>query len=307
MRRWVPLGLMTLLAVLLLPWVAVSPVSAFDGVLVEGNPPLSESMVDRVRGFYEWLLDATMNEQQRSDFQQSLVDSWESGDAEQIANILDVLRNADEVDKYVESEKVLLREALQPDVLNQLRSQAGAGDVGAAWLLALYDWSHRPIAEGNPPLTRQVADATAEALTFMIAKAFGQEYEVPGADVKDSFAAALGDGYSSYAPEQQDAMASMPLYWAAIRVYWPNAPEEKRAQLRQEWKEQLSPLVQEGEGASGGAASSDPQPSSGSDPKPMSWAAFNTMQMARHQTFLSSVNLMRGNYSAVYSYGPGPT
>ncbi|HEX2987339.1 MAG TPA: hypothetical protein VHS06_04120 [Chloroflexota bacterium] len=306
MRRWVPLGLIPLLAVLLSSWVVVCPVSASDGVLVEGDPPLTDGMVARARGFYEWLLDARMNEEQRGDFQQSLVDSWESGDAGQIANILDVLNNADGVGGYSESEKALLRETIQPNVLDQLRSQAGEGDMGSAWLLALYDRSHQPIADGNPPLTRQVSDATAEALTFMIAKAFDQEYKVPGADVKDSFGVALVEGYSGYTPEEQEAMAGMPMYWAALGVYWPDAPEEKRAQLRQQWREQLSPLVQEDDASSGGQAASGQQPSSDSDPKPMGWVTFNTLQLAQHQTFLSSVNLIRGNYTAAYTYGLTP-
>ena len=64
-------------------------------VLVNGNPPLTQSMVDKGRDFIEWLFEAPLTAEQRRTVEASIIESWKTGDKEEIAGTLELLKSAD--------------------------------------------------------------------------------------------------------------------------------------------------------------------------------------------------------------------
>lgn len=184
--------------------VAVGPavVQAADEptVVAPGDPPLTREGIQRFTNLMEWLLDVPLTELQKQRIDESLRQSWADGDKEDIQSYVAVLALEAQTAALSPEERRLLREQAQPDVLKELRAQTD--DEGARWLLEIYDAGHQPIAEGKPPLTRQVTDAFVELFCFMLSEAAGMKLEAP-ADLRDEMAKSLAASYPDLTPEEQ--------------------------------------------------------------------------------------------------------
>jgi hypothetical protein len=65
-----------------------SAVGAQTGVLADGDPPLTVSMIDRLVGLFEWSLDIKFSAKDRADFQKTIVGYWKESDAKSIGGVL---------------------------------------------------------------------------------------------------------------------------------------------------------------------------------------------------------------------------
>lgn len=99
----------------------------------------------------------------------------------------------------------------------------------ARWALAVYESSHKIIAPGTPPLTRQGTDAYLETLFFMTGEVSGQQF-IPDRKMKDDWAKKLAANYPkmSVGPKQQ--IAGMPLYASTMRMAWEDHKERFNTQ-----------------------------------------------------------------------------
>ncbi|RPJ54219.1 MAG: hypothetical protein EHM23_29415 [Acidobacteria bacterium] len=220
------------------PAAAVAAASRPDKFPIPGNPPLTAEMVEKGVRLFEWLLDARLTEEQYKQFQDSLVRSWKTANSAEMSGTLGVLQFHAELGRKTELERNAMREALLDSYLALMRETPT--DVLSAWVLEIYYSSHTPIAQGNPPLTRQVADAYAEVNCFMISEVLGGEAFRADKAFKDQLATALVAEYSNFSPEQQKGYSRLPLAWASIRMTWSGLGESERATYRQQW----SPGVQ---------------------------------------------------------------
>ncbi|NSW56228.1 MAG: hypothetical protein HPY44_09450 [Armatimonadetes bacterium] len=206
-------------------------------VLAEGEPPLTDVMVSHFGNFLEWTLDATLTQQQRLEVRQSLLAAWQDKDAETITSTGDIVSLMEQLPTLSEADRKLLRESLSHELLSGAR--AAPQDPGNQWLLGIYDAAHVPLAQGNPPLTRQVTDALVEMVVFMVAEATGTEGLAATPEMRDEFAADLAAQWPALAPEEQAEASKLPIQWAALRVVWPTLDEEQKTQLRASWAEQF--------------------------------------------------------------------
>jgi hypothetical protein len=209
-------------------------------LLAPGDPPLTVELSDRATDFIEWLLDVPLTTEQRQTIREALIETWKGPDRENVQGVLDLLQLEAQVKELGEPQRLALREQLQPALVQQLRESPQ--DEGARWLLAIYETGHQPIAEGDPPLTRQVTDAYAEFIGFVVAQAMGQELAVP-AEFKDEFAKTLAAGYPKLSADERKELAQMPAAWAAVRMAWPELPDEQKQQYRARWAEGLKALL----------------------------------------------------------------
>src|SRR5207237_7987644 len=99
----------------------------------------------------------------------------------------------------------------------------------------IYDAAPQPIADGDPALTRQAADATIEVLFFMACQVEGGGTISPAKAVKDEWAKKLAEAYDAMEPAARQEIADMPVRWAALRLAWPGLPEDKRRELKEQW------------------------------------------------------------------------
>ena len=209
-------------------------------VLAPGDPALTEGMVDRLTGFFEWVLQAPVTAQQRTELRDMLVESWTQGNQADMAGMAEILDIEAQVAAHPPAERDLLREQIQPALLAELSKQPE--DEGARWVLGVYQAAHVPVAAGNPPLTRQVSDAYAEVLAFMIGQVLGNELS-SSTEFKDQFAQSLIADYPNYDAAAQANLAKMPLYWAAIRLAWPALPVEEQEAYRKQWAPGVTALL----------------------------------------------------------------
>jgi hypothetical protein len=200
-----------------------------DTLPIPGNPPLTEDIVGKASHFFEWLLDAHLTLEQRSQFRESLVQSWKHHRQDDIDGTMAVLKFREQVNQKTPEERELIREALRQKYLDSLRRTPQ--NVLSRWVLNIYDSAHRPIANGNPPLTLQVADAYAEFVTFLVTECSSQKAFNPDRHFKDALAQGLAAQYSSYSPEQQRQFAQIPLLWDALRFKWAQLSEPERGRI----------------------------------------------------------------------------
>ncbi|HSI35933.1 MAG TPA: hypothetical protein VK986_20290 [Tepidisphaeraceae bacterium] len=202
--------------------------------------------------FCEWFMDVPFTQEQRAVMQQYMVDVWRGEDAkskEEREGLQEIIKASNEVAKLWEpAKKKLAREAVRQEALAQWRKEA-ATDKMAAFMIGIYDAANKPIAQGKagePALTRQGADATMEVLHFMASKAAGYDVE-PGKQQKDEFAQKLAAAYALTPAEMKTEIAQMPLYWAALRVQWPELPADERKKLADAWgaSEAIKPIIEE--------------------------------------------------------------
>ena len=235
---------------------AAAKPSGADKFPIPGSPPLTSEMVEKGVRLFEWLLDARLTEEQHQQFQDSLVRSWKTANSAEMSGTLGVLQFHDELGRKTELERNAMREALLAKYLDLMRQTPN--DPLAAWVLEIYYSAHTPIAQGNPPLTRQVADAYAEVNCFMISEVMGGEAFKPDKAFKDQLSSALIAEYRNCTPERQKEYSRLPLTWAGIRMTWSGLGESERARYRQEWTPGVRAMLSP-EAASNGAAAKPPQ------------------------------------------------
>jgi hypothetical protein len=211
------------------------------GILVPGQPPLTESIVRGYTDVIGWVFAVPFTQAQRQKMRRFVIGYWESADQNQMKGVLSFLELEAQMVGKSAAERDFIRLKLLPDLLRQARDQAHK-DPETAWVLSLYEQAHRPLAPGNPPLTREVADSCAEAVSFIASEVSGK----PLSETRELKAAAvelLISNYPKLPAARQKEMAGMPVLWAALRVAWPTAPEADRASLRQQWRQMLTAMV----------------------------------------------------------------
>jgi hypothetical protein len=214
-----------------------------DGIRlpIAGNPRLTAELLQKATGFFEWLLDAQLTQEQRREFQDSLSQSWIQKKQDEIQSTVAVVQFSDRLNGMSQQDREAYRQVLQEKFLAQMRAQPGS--ILSRWVVNIYDSAHKPIARGNPPLTKQMVDAYAEVVGFMLRESMGKQYFAANRIFKDALANSLIAQYSRLAPEQQAALGQVPGIWAIIQARWPAIPEPEKQALRDQWRTSLQEIV----------------------------------------------------------------
>lgn len=265
-------------------------------VLVQGQPPLTEETVGRFTEFFEWAFDVQLTAEQRQVLRKYTIDAWTQKKKSDMDDVVQVVQQQVELAKLDAQQRGFVRVKVEPELLAQMRSQPN--EPMAKWALAVYESSHKAIAAGTPPLTRQSTDAFLEALFFMAGEVAGQQ-AVPDQNLKDDWAKSLAANYPKMTNELKQQIAGMPLFAAAMRVTWPTLSNDEKAQYRAQWAEQLKALLPApavAAQATGGAK--------------QSVAELMAEQNRRHNAFMSMSNAMMDihkiNFNTQANWGGNP-
>jgi hypothetical protein len=173
--------LTVLLSFLLLhtPWVWGE-----DKILVAGDPPLTQELVDGYRSLFEVTLDLRLTEQQRRDWQQLLVAGYTKRKAVDRAAYLNVYRKAGDTAKVVARVPEAQRVQLRPFPLTLLW---GSDDAEDRLMLEIYRATHRNDKEtvilvlSEPPWTNTLMEQRVRFLEWLfdlsLTPAQRREYE----------------------------------------------------------------------------------------------------------------------------------
>jgi len=96
------------------------------------------------------------------------------------------------------------------------------------------------LAPGDPPLTRDVSDASAEVSVFMLkvvatGNASAADLSLDR-ELLDVWADALRSDYRSMSSADQQMLAGMPMLRGALREAWPQASSSERASVREAFR-----------------------------------------------------------------------
>ena len=224
-------------------------------VLAPGTPPLTQATVDQVADFLEWLLEVPFTDEQRRMIARNMIESWTKNDREEINGIEEVVKLRAQLSEMTRQQKELARQAAQPELIKQAR---GETDPVAKMIVEVYDAAHQPIAQGDPPLTRQATDAMLETLFFMASQVHGGAEVTPTPEMKEQWAKALAGSYDQADEAARREIAEMPMRWAAMRMAWPGLSEQDKATTRAQWAQ--SPQVKQVAGVIGRLQPAPQQP-----------------------------------------------
>src|SRR5258705_6757488 len=105
-------------------------------ILAEGNPPLTQKLVNRLVNLFEFLLEIRLSEEQRERFQRGVVRYWTKNDREGMQNIFTNLKYAE----LPQDELRVFRESNQTTVVENMRRSSDAPEE--AVLIEAYDRAH---------------------------------------------------------------------------------------------------------------------------------------------------------------------
>jgi hypothetical protein len=230
------------------PSAMVDPLDVRQGGDLPPPPPptaapaapasISQQTLDQFVGFFVWALDAPLTATQRQDLQDAAVQAFSSNDQASMSTVTQMASVYQQLAQVGETQRIQLRNQLQPQLLDQARAQPN--DEFSRWLLDVYASAHQPIAAGTPPLTRQVADANAEVTYFLLQVVATGDASIDGLKLGqallDNWASSLAQDYPSYSAQQQQQLAKMPLFRAAMAEGWSQLSAADRAALRDQWR-----------------------------------------------------------------------
>jgi hypothetical protein len=158
------------------PRQGAAPGNAPGQVLVPGNPPLTQDVVDLYRQGMEWALDLRLSEQDREKWQALFIQDWNTKSPAQrqkaIADWKSGFAWLGKLDQLTAGQRTEFRQTLQQHFLQALRSSPCPDD---RFLLAVYESAHKPGGErnpvlvaGKPALTQGMVDRYGDHVEFVL-------------------------------------------------------------------------------------------------------------------------------------------
>lgn len=222
--KWAGLVLVALL------W---APSARAEKVIVPGDPPLTDVTIVKEQAFFEWLFETQLTAEQHRRLEEELVNAWKNKDAKQIRTATDNLRNYDDMEKMSPDERDMMRTQVQPQLIKELHRDK---DPLNQWGVGVYESAHKALVAGKPPLTRQVTDAYAELVAFVLSETVGGEPYEPGRAFSDAVAKAVTSEWRRLKPAEKASLAATPMLWAAARATWPTLAAAEKDKFKTAWK-----------------------------------------------------------------------
>ena len=266
-KRPMKLRVLTFLLVLLAAGIALAQPQpapqtppATQGVLADGDPPLTQQMVTDYSHFIQWALRTPLTQNQGKRIQAFLVDNWKAANTDEISRTLNILALRDRIKNMGLQDSMWAAYQTGTDALYNWKSSPNL--EMARWGIAMFDASHKPLVKGNPPLTRQMEDAYEEMGYFMMKVVDGKAPTAIDALERSEFADSIANTYPKLTDEQRANFAQLPKIWVQLRESWPTIDPSVRASLKAAWKEGFYPSPSKPKaGAKKGAKDTTPPPS----------------------------------------------
>ncbi|HEX8195799.1 MAG TPA: hypothetical protein VF571_06270 [Pyrinomonadaceae bacterium] len=179
-----------------------------DRVLAQGNPPLTESIVSRVQGVFEWTFNANFDERQSAEFRRILVGYWQQKSQGDMQSVLGYMKVAEMIAQVPNEQADAARAKLQPVIFEAIQKQPN--DPMARLLASVYEKSQS--ANSNSDSFRESATAQFNAPvgngrhnssqligTWLLRKGSGSGYVNPNTGVTTSGPNATIHSYTFYA------------------------------------------------------------------------------------------------------------
>jgi hypothetical protein len=112
-----------------------------DVVLAQGNPPLTQLMVDKTAGLLQWALEIQLSHEHKSMLQKVLVRAWQTKNKDEIQSTLGMIEIHDKVIQMSEADRNNARGRLQAAFLENFRKEPD--DEMSKILVSAYEANHK--------------------------------------------------------------------------------------------------------------------------------------------------------------------
>ena len=117
-----------------------------DPIVVQGNPPLTQSMVAKTLILLDWSLDIRLSDEQKTQIAQAIVGYWETKNRAEINNTLEAVKLVDGLKQASPAERDKAKEIIQAEILKGLRSDTN--DEISQMVLKVFEATHSGNSSG---------------------------------------------------------------------------------------------------------------------------------------------------------------
>jgi hypothetical protein len=103
--------------------VSTATAQKADVILQSGEPPLTQSMVDKTLALLKWALEVEISEEYRSKLQQVLAHAWQSKSKDEMKSTVDIVNIHDKLMQMSPNEREARRPPLREAILQNLRNE----------------------------------------------------------------------------------------------------------------------------------------------------------------------------------------
>jgi hypothetical protein len=154
-----------------------------NAILVAGDPPLTQAMIDLDTAFVETILDVRLSEEQRQEYRRVFVEYWMGIDLNEKRQRAKNIESVAQLPTWSNYKRIEVRTVNQPRFLAWW---AKAPDGCAQWLAAFHQSAYKPggarnpvLVDGEPPLTLLVVDRYADYLVVMLDLSLSDGFTAP--------------------------------------------------------------------------------------------------------------------------------
>lgn len=131
-----------------------------DVVLAQGNPPLTQLMVDKTTGLLEWSLEIRLPAEHKSMLQKVLIRAWQTKNQGEIQSTLNIIDIHDKVVQMSEADRNNVRGRLQAAFLENLRNEPN--DEMSRILVSAYEAAQTTNSKTAPQSNRSSTAAKSK-------------------------------------------------------------------------------------------------------------------------------------------------
>jgi hypothetical protein len=110
-----------------------------DAVIVQGNPPLTQSMVVKTLVLLEWSLDIRLADEQKAKIASAIIGYWKANNRTEMSTTLEAVKLVDGLSKASQAEQDKAKEIIHAEMLKGLRSDTN--DEISQMVLHVYETS----------------------------------------------------------------------------------------------------------------------------------------------------------------------
>lgn len=135
-----------------------------------------------------------------------------------------------------------LREKVQPAIVASLRASDLQRSPGWRAALDLYDAANAPIADGQPPLTHEIAQCYFNLHAFYQALVSDEEWKPLPEMARSDYTRQLAELYPGLPSTAKQWFGNLPAFWTDLYAEWTGLAPDQRAACRERLIAQLSGL-----------------------------------------------------------------
>jgi hypothetical protein len=203
--------------------------------MAASRAPLTPAAERILVSYVEWVYDVKLDSAQKEQVLAVFRKEW-LGTDETYRNVKNVIEMYERSRRMPEGEAVSARIVAFSQAWPMMYAARNYPDVNA--VMTAYLAQHRILADGQPPLSEEIADAKAKYVQFTLKEGSGGVIELDLEALKTQ----LVKSYPSLSADEQKKTVHAMGQWAELHYGWPTMSEGERNDHRRQWRRQAEQL-----------------------------------------------------------------